>query len=287
MENEKKYEDKYVIPMAIVIAGVLISGTVWYKDSAVKDSAQGTNSHPAKTTQASIVDGGRILPLETEKKILADLVANGSIDPSQLSQVTELNLLWAFGLVNKNPVLENGPIMDARYGGPTNMASVGGWTVTKGSVMDHYSKHALAILTTEEQQLVERMAKGIYRPCCSNSTHFPDCNHGMAMLGLLEFLASSGVTEEEMWNTALTANMIWFPDTYQTIGQYLKQKGVDLKSVNPQELLGINYSSAQGFARIASQVTTPSSGSRGGESGCGVDARGSALTPRQQGGCGI
>ena len=30
-----------------------------------------------------------------------------------------------------------------------------------------------------------KIAKGIYRPCCNNSTYFPDCNHGMAMLGLL------------------------------------------------------------------------------------------------------
>jgi hypothetical protein len=44
-------------------------------------------------------------------------------------------------------------------------------------------------LTAEQQALVEEVAAEIYRPCCNNSTLFPDCNHGMAMLGFLELLA--------------------------------------------------------------------------------------------------
>ncbi len=280
------FADRYMIPIAIVIAGTMLAGAVIYS-SGNRSEAQVTKSLKTQNAEAVLVDSGNILPLDVEKKMLDTLIANGAIDPTKLSKITELNLLWAFGLVNKNQILEGGPITNTRYGGPTNMASVGGWTATTGLVMDHYNKHALATLTKDQQVLVEKIAQGIYRPCCNNSTYFPDCNHGMAMLGLLEYLASQGATEDQMWNAAITANMSWFPDQYQTIAQYLKIKGVDAKSVTPQMLLGIEYSSASGFTRIASQVPQ-TEGQRGG-SGCGIgtDSQPAAIPQKQQGGCGI
>ncbi|MEK7094076.1 MAG: hypothetical protein AAB903_01910, partial [Patescibacteria group bacterium] len=285
-EEPKRLSDKYMLPIAIIIAGAMLAGTVIYNAGNRSLQTQTAKTSNAQNGQATLLDGGHILSLEAENKMLATLVANGSIDPSKLTQVTELNLLWAFGLANKGQVLESGPIMDSKYGGPTNMASVGGWTVTTGSAMDHYNKHALATLTSDQQVLVEKIAKGIYRPCCNNSTYFPDCNHGMAMLGLLEYLASQGATEDQMWNVAITANMSWFPDQYQTIAQYLKIKGIDAKTITPQTILGAEYSSGSGFARIAAQV--PQAQQQRGGSGCGVDAGQPATVPqRQQGGCGI
>lgn len=284
-EESKIFSNKSAVPIAIVVAGVIVAGALIYNAGNQSLQTQTTKNSNVQNGQATLIDGGKILPLEAEKKMLATLVANGSIDPYKLSHVTELNLLWAYGLANKNQVLESGPIMDAQYGGPKNMASVGGWSVTTGGVMDHYSNHNLATLTPDQQALVEKMAKGIYRPCCNNSTHFPDCNHGMAMLGLLEYLASQGATEDQMWNVAITANMSWFPDQYQTIAQYLKIKGIDAKSVTPQMLLDAEYSSGSGFARIAAQV--PQSQQQKGGSGCGVGAEEAVAPQRQQGGCGI
>ena len=143
-------------------------------------------------------------------------------------------------------------------------------------------------LTPEQQALVDKVSRGIYRPCCGNSVHFPDCNHGMAMLGLLELMASQGVGEQEMWEAALTVNSYWFPDTYLTLATYMKGKGVAWKDVNPQEMLGIQYSSAQGYARIAAQVSTPASS--GGGSGCAVGGAAPVVAPTRQNsgsGCGI
>ena len=266
-KTEKKFVDKYTLPISVVIAGVIISMAMVYSAGISELRTQGVESSNSQNIRAPLVDGGNILPLETEENILATLIDNGTISPAKLPKVTELNLLWAFGLANKNPILENGPIMDTRYGGPTSMASVGGWSVTTGSVMDHYNKHILATLTSDQQALVERIAKGIYRPCCDNSTYFPDCNHGMAMLGLLEYLASGGATEDQLWNAAVTANMSWFPDQYQVIAQYFKQNGTDWRNVSQKDILGIEYSSASGFAKIASEVVQPQ---QQGGSGCGV-----------------
>ena len=284
-EKPKKFSDKYMLPMAIVIAGVLIAGAMIYNAGNRSLQPQTAKNEVSQNGQATLVDGGKILPLETEEKMLATLTANGTIDPAKLSQVTELNLLWAFGLANKNQVLESGPIMDSKYGGPISMASVGGWTVTTGSVMDHYAKHTLATLTPNQQALVEKIAKGIYRPCCNNSTYFPDCNHGMAMLGLLEYLASQGTTENQMWNAAITANKAWFPNQYQMITQYFKIKGIDSKTITPQMLLGAEYASGSGFAKITAQV--PQSQQQKDGSGCGVGTGETVAPQRSQGGCGI
>lgn len=196
-----------------------------------------------------------------------------------------LNLLWALGLANKNPILTEGEMSDPQYGGAGNFASTGGWTVSRGDAMEHFGAHALVTLTPEQQALVEKLAKGIYRPCCDNSTHFPDCNHGMAMLGLLELMASQGASEQEMWNAALAVNAYWFPDTYLTIAQYLAQQGVEWPYVDAQKVLGKEFSSASGFRQVASQVSAGSSGKGG--SGCGLGGPVQESSRRLQSGCGI
>ncbi|MBI1956976.1 MAG: hypothetical protein HYS44_00750 [Candidatus Niyogibacteria bacterium] len=195
-----------------------------------------------------------------------------------------LNLFWALGLGTKNDILEQGPIADPKYGGADTFASTAGWTIAQGDPMNHYSRHPFVLLTKEQQDLVRRVSKNIYRPCCPNPVYFPDCNHGMAMLGFLELMASQGVSEQDMWKAALAVNSYWFPDTYITIATYMKNKGVPWEKVNPREMLGINYSSASGYARIAAQAQLQPQ--RGG-SGCGVDTGQQAEPQRERGGCSI
>ena len=178
-----------------------------------------------------------------------------------------LNLLWAFGLANRNPILDNGPMVDKQYGGADRFASTG-WTLASGKAMDHYSKHQLINLTPSQQQIVESMAKSIYRPCCGNSVYFPDCNHGMAMLGLLELMASQGASELEMYKAALQVNAYWFPDTYLTLAKYFTARGVGWSEVDAKTVLGSAYSSAAGFKEILKEVEPVRAGSGGG--GCGA-----------------
>ena len=179
---------------------------------------------------------------------------NGNLVINSENSGMMLNMLWAFGLANKNPILENGPMMDKQYGGAGNFASTGGWNLAKGSAMDHYSMHKFITLTPEQQALVERVAKNIYRPCCDNSTYFPDCNHGMAMLGLLELMASQGVLEADMYKVALQVNTLWFPDQYAAIKTLVTSQGVDWDTVDPKKILGAEYSSATGIQKVMSQI---------------------------------
>ena len=333
MENEpmnNKPSSPYMLPMAIVVASIFIGGAVLYKDRLTPIQADSSSSQTQKSARqisaiekAVLPETGIILPV-TWGDLGSKLVSAGAIDARELKAVYNqkeafsdeyenlllgqnddklkitnrnagylLNLFWALGLANKNPILESGEMASPAYGGAGNFASTGGWTIAQGpstgsgqaNAMDHYSRHKFFDLTPEQQALVDKISRGIYRPCCGNSTHFPDCNHGMAMLGFLELMASQGVSEQDMWKAALAVNSYWFPDTYLSIASYMKSKGVDWKDVNPQEMLGINYSSAQGYAKIAAQVSQPQQ-QRGG-SDCGVGT-GETVVPRgQQGGCGI
>lgn len=206
------------------------------------------------------------LSAEDSKMLTAG--GNGKITITTQNSGTILNLLWALGLGNKNSILETGEMQDPKYGGAAKFASTGGWTLATGNTMDHYSKHMFIRLTAGQQQMVEEVSKNIYRPCCGNSTHFPDCNHGMAMLGLLELMASQGLSKADMYKYALAVNSYWFPDNYLTIASYFKSKGTDWSKVDPQVVLSAQYSSGQGYQKLLQQAQPQQAPQSKG--GCGV-----------------
>ncbi|MEK7535507.1 MAG: hypothetical protein AAB590_00615 [Patescibacteria group bacterium] len=177
-----------------------------------------------------------------------------------------LNALWAFGLANKNPVLTEGPINNVK-GGAENLASTGGWTIAKGAPMSHFAMHEFVALTSAQQMLVENISRNIFRPCCGNSTYMPDCNHGMAMLGLLELMAASGANEDEMYDQALVMNRLWFPGQYERIDEYFAEGYAGTDVPNTRTLLSAKYSSAQGMQTVLSRIA-PKPTTSG--SGCGV-----------------
>ena len=288
---------EYATPLSVLAAGALVAMTVYYGPSGSSRSVSAGANDSAELQEAVLPTAGVTLPI-TWGDLGARLVEVGAIDPEKLAALYEqrggfpaeyqrlieknanekivitnwnsgylLNLLWALGLANSNPILEDASeMMNPAYKGAGNFASTGGWTLAKGNAMDHYNMHQLILLTSEQQENVDRVSRNIFRPCCGNSTHFPDCNHGMAMLGLLELMASQGVTEQDMYETALAVNSYWFPETYLTIATYMQQRGVKWKDVSPKEMLSAPYSSSSGYANISSKVALPPQGHGGG--GC-------------------
>lgn len=159
-----------------------------------------------------------------------------------------LNFFWAVGLANRNKVLIEGPMV--KYGKDKlgYFASTGGWSLSKTKPMDYYAKAQLIPLNGQEEELVEKVASNIYRPCCNNSTAFPDCNHGMALLGVLELMAANGAGEDEMYQAAKYFNAFWFPQSYYDIALYFKSKeGKEFKDIDPRVLLSKDYSSVSGW----------------------------------------
>ena len=70
-----------------------------------------------------------------------DLLNDSELKIDQQNADILLNMFWAFGLSNKNVILEQGPMVDEKYGGDASrFASTGGWRLADGDPMDYYSK---------------------------------------------------------------------------------------------------------------------------------------------------
>jgi hypothetical protein len=176
------------------------------------------------------------------------------------------NVLWSLGLTQQSDVLGEGPMMQNAAQAPLgNYASTGGWTLGSQNAVDLYNSAQLLTLTPQQNDLVYQVAENIFRPCCGNPTSFPDCNHGMAVLGLVELMASQGASEQELYRAALTFNSYAFPDTYITLAAYFAGQDTVWADVDPAAALGSDYSSGRGAQRVAALVgPIPGSPDRGG-----------------------
>jgi hypothetical protein len=99
--------------------------------------------------------------------------------------------------------------------------------------------------------MVETVAAGVFRPCCNDPTIFPDCNHGMAMLGLLELLAANGADERGLFEAAKSANAFWFPQQMLEVATYFQAvKDVDFADLDARTAVGSTYFSGSGFQSV-------------------------------------
>lgn len=159
-----------------------------------------------------------------------------------------VNLLWPLGLANYMSTNKESPVNGKSL---FNFASTGGWNIGKEENGGAYfNKFRIVELTLEQETLVTKVAKNTYRPCCNNSTFFQDCNHGSALLGLLQLGASQGLTEDELYKEALAFNSFWFPQNYIQTALYFKViKKTDWENVNPKEVMGYDYSAVSNWAK--------------------------------------
>ncbi len=162
-----------------------------------------------------------------------------------------LNLFWAFGLANENPILTEGQI--ATYGGARigDFASTGGWSIARKPLEEFFAKDQLAALTPEQQARLQRVAQNVYRPCCGNSTAFPDCNHGMALLGVLELMASNGASEDELFTAAKYFSAFWFPSqAFDVAAYFMATEDKSFADLDPRLAVSEQYFSGRGWSRV-------------------------------------
>ena len=184
-----------------------------------------------------------------------------------------LNFFWALGLTNTNPVLTEGPMVRDGRENAVNYASTGGWSLAAKPVQDLYASVELVPLTPEQQERLEAVAQEVYRPCCDNPTDFPDCNHGMAMLGLLELMASQGASEDEMLQAAKYANAYWYPQQTLELATYFKvSQKADFDRADSRQLVSRRFSSRTGFQTVHQWLATNGllQQAPGGGNSCGV-----------------
>ncbi|OGV93964.1 hypothetical protein A3B57_00940 [Microgenomates group bacterium RIFCSPLOWO2_01_FULL_47_10] len=213
-------------------------------------------------------------PLTSEQE---DILFKGSTEKITITRDNSyflLNYFWAVGLANKSKILDEGDMI--KFGGKDgagNFASTGGWSLAKGKAMNYYSKSALISLTKDQEVLVDLVASNIFRPCCNNSTAFPDCNHGMALLGVLQLMAANDATEKEMYEAGKYFNAFWFPGNYYDLALYFANKeGISFGDIDAKTLLSKDYSSASGWQSAKQWL---------------ADKGLVQLPPKQGGGCGV
>lgn len=218
-----------------------------------------------KEKLTKVITGDKPLPLQLEKYL------DGSAESIELNQSNAqfwVDILWGLGLANKNDILEIGPMVDA--GKTANFASTGGYTIAKSDAMNYYSKYFYIKLTPEQQIKVKEIAGNIYRPCCNNSTAFPDCNHGMAALALVELMVSQDFSDIEIYKTVLAFNSYWFPQTYLDISYHFAKNNRDYKTVPAKEILSKTFSSSSGYQAISKQIGPVVWPASSGRSSCGA-----------------
>ncbi len=226
-----------------------------------------------------LVEAGAIDKAKFEASVAED--ADGKIDMKYMDGSSEenisiseknshfvVNFFWALGLLNKSKVLDEGPMKTGNT--PTaNFASTAGWTLGTKPAMELYSSEEIIPLNPFQQDLVKKIAENVFRPCCGNSTAFPDCNHGMAALGYIEWAVYNGLSEDQIYKDLLAFNSFWFPQNYVEMAVYFDKQGIKWKDVNPKVALSRDYASAQGAARIKQSIqNVPGIQNQGG--GCGA-----------------
>ena len=162
-----------------------------------------------------------------------------------------LNFFWALGLTNLNAILTEGPMVSSGIDKVGGFASTGGWTIGVKSPTKLYASTKIMSLTDEQQARLLEVASGVYRPCCNNPTHFPDCNHGMAMLGLLELMASQNASSDEMFKAAKYVTAFWYPQQMAEVATALKAvQNVDYASADSRMVVSSQYASISGFQSV-------------------------------------
>lgn len=195
---------------------------------------------------------------------------DGGIVVSAANSYFWVNTLWALGLTQKSDVLDKG-VMGTQYRKELgSFSSTGGWTLGAKDAVKLYSSAKIIDLDEKENERVAKIAGNIYRPCCGNSAAFPDCNHGMAILGLVELMVDQGFSDEEIYKASLAFNSYWFPQTYIDLAYYFKTKeNTDWKNIDAKRVLGAQYSSAQGYRSIKQLIEDSPTLQKGGSS-CGA-----------------
>ncbi len=185
-----------------------------------------------------------------------------------------LNLLWPIGLATKAALNDESPI-GGKY--LPYYASTGGWTLGRESNGAAYFNEVETLsLSPAQSSRARRIADNVYRPCCGNSAFFQDCNHGSAMLGLIEMAAADGRETESIMKLAKVANSLWYPRAYVEAALYFDVvKDTSWDKIPADVVLSSNYSSIGGWgqnihaALLDQGLIAPPRGGGGG-AGCAV-----------------
>ncbi len=293
--NERLIKILKPVFVVVAIATTFLLGILFQRVNDLKNGEVASRSKDVIVDREKVIpEKGFDLPISWED-LGPKLIAAGVIDPDKFIKAANLNsdeekileegsnrpininsdnsqfvvdLLWAIGLAEKSNAYETGPMgTDYKKDAP-NLSSTGGWTLARGDAMKYLGKSNFFNLDEAQEKRVENIAKNIYRPCCDNSTWFPDCNHGMAALAAIEMMVAKNLSDTEIYKNVLKLNSFWFSGTYLTTAQYFAEQGTPWEKIDAKQVLSAEYSSSTGASKTAQKVA-PVQGPGGG-AGCGA-----------------
>lgn len=193
---------------------------------------------------------GQTLTAEDLKIFEKDYQGNIEITPN--NSVLIYNILWAAGFYNKSPILD---YELEKYGWETVKNLAGYYfsfaNLGNGSTLPQagYNYFDLIQLSKDQKDLTMKIAGKSAVPSCGNALHLPDCSCSFAIDALIVMMASQGFSEQQIYQAMKDIYPYRFPGIYvQHALLYKLDKNQNWPEVNPEELVGINMSSAQGVA---------------------------------------
>ena len=237
----------------------------------------------AKLVEAGAIDPEKFLEAHKNRGPMpkwVPLVLEGKQQEQELILSAEnapinLNLLWPIGLATKATFNDESPIRGKdlpRY------ASTGGWKLGRAkNGAAYFNKVETISLSPEQASLARGISENTFRPCCNNSAFFQDCNHGSAMLGLIEMAASNGQDSKSITKLAKVANGFWYPGQYVEMALFFDAvRDTPWEKAPADLILSAKFSSISGWkknvhAALLDQglLIRPRQG-KGGGSGCAV-----------------
>lgn len=189
-------------------------------------------------------------PLTSEQLAL---LAEGTDEPLTIDASNAyftLDVLWALGLANQNEIITHGPMAESDLD-PAWYASTGGWTIGEEAGEKYLATLDLVRLTPDQQAVLSEVAFTSYRPCCNVPAAYPDCNHGMAALALIELMASEGAGADDIFEVLKAVYPLWFPNEYYQLALYFEHQGQRWPEVDARLVMGKEYSSGEGWRRVS------------------------------------
>ena len=190
-------------------------------------------------------------PLTDEQVAILSLGSQEKVTFDRSNAYFLLNFFWALGLANQNAILTEGPMASQGMDKIGGFASTGGWTLGTKPATDLYASQLILKLTNVQQATLLQVASAVYRPCCNNPTDFPDCNHGMALLGLLELMASQGASADDLFQAAKYVTAFWYPLQMLEIATAIQAaQKVDFNQADARAVVSQQIASISGFQAV-------------------------------------
>lgn len=179
---------------------------------------------------------------------------NGSIVITPKNSVLVYNILWAIGFASKSPILD----YELEKYGLDTVKNLAGYYFSFANLgnsstlpQSGYNSFDFIQLSGDQKDLAMEIVGKSAVPSCGNPLHLPDCSCAFAIDALVLMMASQGFSKQQIYQAMKDVYPYRFPGIYVQQAIFFKAAtNQDWKDVNPEKLVSVQFSSAQGVAQM-------------------------------------